>query len=881
MARVDESFNRFSETARVSADAAAQAGAIIDESLLQTASGANALDLANARVSASRNKLEAATRAQARAETELLNIQRQVAATGRTDADVLRAQAAAADRLTAAEKEAAAATRALRDAEARQAAASRAAAGSTDAAAASASRFSRATGAAATAAKTMAKGALIVTAAAAGIAYESIKAATSYQTLTTRLVTSAGETSGNLELVRKGMMDIAATVGETATEEAKGMYTVESAGYHGAQGLTVLKAASEGAKTEGADFAEVSNAVTDALKDYHLKASAAGDVTSKLITAVSFGKTNFQALAKSMSNILPFAASVHLKMQDVVGVLAEMTSHGVTAQRASQNIANAMRSLIAPNKAMIKEFEAVGITSNEVSAKLGSAGLAGTMQWLAGIAKEKAPAIGQNYNEALKKLMGTAPGLSVALMTTGENAEETNKAIAGIGKATTDANGNVAGFTDLQGTLAYKIDKVKAELMNTAIVLGNALIPAVTEAAAWLGRIIQPIAGWISKHQTLTKYLLIGAIAIGVLTLAITILTTVITVLFSEVGLIVLAIAALAIGVIYAYTHFKIFRTIVDDVASFFKTVFIDSWKAVGAVIDWFNTTVMGNFKAAMDYFRTWWKSNADEIRQVWKYVWSFAEGIIKTWWNGFMKPMLSIWKQSWKTAWDFIRDVAKAVWANIHAIIIFYIHLIMNTIAVILDVITGHWGKAWKDLKKLASQAMSDAVNGIKAAASGFATLLWDAGANIIKGLIGGMKSMINGVKDTIGGIANTIRNHLPFSPAKEGPLSGSGSPELGGQKIVKMISQGLVSGVPMATAAMRQVTGVLSGQMTSAGARVSAGSLRTLAASAGGGGNVYYFDLRGSQVMSDRDMDNLVNKIGNRVATRTLPAGGTHIRY
>ena len=234
------------------------------------------------------------------------------------------------------------------------------------------------------------------------------------------------------------------------------MYTVESAGYHGADGLIVLKAAAQGAKDEGADLATVSNAVTDALVDYHLKATDAADITSKMVTAVSFGKTTFQDFSGSMHNILPLASAMHLGFADVSGVLAEMTAHGMSADQASQNMANAMRSLDAPTSTMQKEFTKLGITTSEVHDKLGTVGLAGTLQFLADTAKKSGGSV-LDQEAALKKLVGTAPGLSVALMTTGENFDATSKAIKGISSASADAQGNVKGFSEIQGTLGFKV----------------------------------------------------------------------------------------------------------------------------------------------------------------------------------------------------------------------------------------------------------------------------------------------------------------------------------------------------------------------------------------------------------------------------------------
>jgi TP901 family phage tail tape measure protein len=319
------------------------------------------------------------------------------------------------------------------------------------------------------------------------IAGESVKMASEFQSSTTRLMTSAGETNANIDMVRKGMLDMASQVGFSAIELSKGMYTIESAGFHGADGLTVLKAAAQGAKDENADLGKVANAVTDVLTDYHMKAADAAAVTSQMVTAVGFGKTTFDDFSGSMHNILPLASAMHLSFADVSGVLAEMTAHGMSADQASQNMANAMRSLIAPTGAQTKEFTALGISAQDVRDKLSTVGLSGTMEFLAETAKKVGPNV-LDQEAALKKLMGTAPGLSVALMTTGENFDATTAAIKGISSATQDAGGNVKGFAEMQQTLGQKVAELKAGFDTLMIELGNKLIPVIASVVDWMNK---------------------------------------------------------------------------------------------------------------------------------------------------------------------------------------------------------------------------------------------------------------------------------------------------------------------------------------------------------------------------------------------------------
>lgn len=222
---------------------------------------------------------------------------------------------------------------------------------------------------------------------------DSIKTAADFQTQIVRLNTSAGESKDNLKLVADGIDHIAISTGTTLEQLGKGAYTIESAGFHGADALKVLKAASEGAKTEGADLGKVTDAVTSALRDYNMPASAAADVTSKMVTAVGQGKTTFEQLTGSLHSVLPLASALHVPMSDILGDLASMTVHGMSADQATQNMAEALRKMQSPTSAMTGELAQLGIKSSDLAEHLGTKGLSGTLQEISdAIMKKMGPA---------------------------------------------------------------------------------------------------------------------------------------------------------------------------------------------------------------------------------------------------------------------------------------------------------------------------------------------------------------------------------------------------------------------------------------------------------------------------------------------------------
>lgn len=224
---------------------------------------------------------------------------------------------------------------------------------------------------------------LLAVGAAAGAAVfadKSIKMAADFESATTRLITSAGETHANIDMVRKGILDMAGQVGDSAQTLATAMYTIESGGQHGADGLKVLQAAAEGAKAEGADLTTVADALTSTLQDYHLKASDSARITSEMVAAVGAGKTTFEQFAGSLHSVLPIASSAGVSFEDISAAIASMTVHGMSAEQATQNLSDVIKHMIAPTGVQTKELGQLGVSSSDLSAMLGKRGLTGTLQ---------------------------------------------------------------------------------------------------------------------------------------------------------------------------------------------------------------------------------------------------------------------------------------------------------------------------------------------------------------------------------------------------------------------------------------------------------------------------------------------------------------------
>lgn len=271
------------------------------------------------------------------------------------------------------------------------------------------------------------------------------------------------------------------------------------------------------------------------------------------------------------------------------------------------------------------------------------------------------------------------------------------------------------------------------------------------------------------------------------------------------------AIASFFVGLWHGIVDFfkSAWQAIVDVFTSFMDFV-AKRWSAfwnsdigglVKAVIYFISSILQLGFYSILYVVETSLKN----VHDVFFFIWDGIKAITTAVWD-FIFPYL-------KGTWENISGAAIIVWDLISGIISRVWNQIKEAAILIWTLVTSFVIGKWNALKSIAStvwQFISDTIgsklsdawtkvqNFVSKVKDFFSTLghiLYDAGKAIIQGLIDGMTAMFNKLGDAASRAAKAIKDHLPFSPAKKGPLSGRGNPYYSGQSIVRQLSAGMLS--------------------------------------------------------------------------------------
>jgi TP901 family phage tail tape measure protein len=547
------------------------------------------------------------------------------------------------------------------------------------------------------------------------------------------------------------------------------LYQALSAGVPKDNVFEFLEVAQKAAKGGVTDLTVSVNGISSVMNAYGADVLSATQASDLMFTAVRLGKTSFEEMSASLFQVTPTAAALGVKFGDVTAALASMTAQGVPTSVATTQL-----------RQLFVELSKEGTKTSDVFSKISGksfkefvASGGNTQQALAMLEKHA----GQT-NLGINDLFGSVEAGSAALSLTGKGTETFVNNLAAMGEA---SGATDAAFEQMNTGLGPVIDRFKALGAVILLEIGGKIAPVLEKLANYIeenGDELKAMAtdvadvlkrvGIIARNafnvaakgvQFLSKYIsflipFVGTLAtafvlykgyllaVSVVTKAVSVATAILNAVMSAnpIMLVVIAIAALVGGLIYAYKNVEGFRKVVDNAFKIIQEVISYAWENVIKHV--FNAIVFYITKILIPYYTLLFK--------IAKTIFEQIASVVMSTWNNVIKP---IWN---------------AIYWYIENILIPYYVLLWNVVRIVWDAISGAIGSAWSRI----SGAFESIKSGI-ASVWGFFQTAKDVISTVFSGISNAItapfQAAFNGIKNlwnnTIGGFGFKVPDWVKYT--------------------------------------------------------------------------------------------------------------------
>lgn len=210
----------------------------------------------------------------------------------------------------------------------------------------------------------------------------------------------------------------------------------------------------------------------------------------------------------------------------------------------------------------------------------------------------------------------------------------------------------------------------------------------------------------------------------------------------------------------------------VSEKINLIKTVITVVWNAIHTAI----TTVMD---AIQNVISTVWNTISGFISGVVNTIWSVISSIwnsIKDHITNTLNAIHAVVSAVWNAMSGFISGILNTIFATVANIWNNIKSTIINILNAIKTVVTSIWDSIKTAISNKITAIKTTIENGFNAAVNFIKNLASQAfqwGADIINGIVNGIKNCIGKVADAVKGVANKIKSFLHFSVPDEGPLA------------------------------------------------------------------------------------------------------------
>ncbi|WP_291325240.1 phage tail tape measure protein [Desulfovibrio sp. UCD-KL4C] len=549
----------------------------------------------------------------------------------------------------------------------------------------------------------------------------------------------SGATVSEMKTLEQASLDLGASTAWSASEVASAEKSLAMAGFSVANNVAALPGVLDLASAAQFDLGETANVASNILSSFGMEAKQMGKVADILTTTFTSSNTTLASLSSTMANAGPVAAAAGASLAEVAAMAGKLGDVGIDASVAGTGIKIMFQRLQAPSSEAAKALSKFGIATKDASGNM--LPIFDILGNLEGAMKNMGSADKAAY---LQKIFGAeAVGPIQALMAQGIGTiKDYAASLDQPGKAAEVAAKQLENFNGATTILGSGFEALQ-------ITIGKIFLPILT----YLVKGVTVVVGWLTTlaGNPIGKFFIAFAAAIATVVIVVGVFSAAMWAATVAAGALNLAILANPIVLVGAalVAAAVLIMTYWGDVKQFF----IDLWKPVQSFVD--------KVEAAYHLFMGIWQM--DGIRDAFSNLWgSFSSGFK-----------------------DAIGGVTSLIIA-MTAIFLGPIALVGAAIAGLISGVVIYWDDIQNGISYLWKpvQSFIDFLSNID---------LSECGRKLWSTFTDGLKSMISAPVEMVKSGLQSIRNMLPFSDAKEGPLS---TLTLSGQRMMETLAGGVDSG-------------------------------------------------------------------------------------
>lgn len=478
-----------------------------------------------------------------------------------------------------------------------------------------------------------------------GVGAAMVKTTADFEAGMSQVQAISGATGEDLKALSDKAKEMGAVTKFSASESAEALKYMAMAGWDTQKMLDGLPGVMNLAAASGEELGTVSDIVTDALTALGMKAEEAGHFADVLAQASSKSNTNVGMMGETFKYVAPLAGSLGYSCEDVATAIGLMANAGIKGSQAGTALRSVLTRMAKPTKESADAMQALGLEITNAD---------GSMKPLNNVMVQ----LRQSFSELTEEqkasyaaMLGGQEAMSGLLAIVNASDQDFNKLVEQINNADGAAE-QMANI--MQDNLSGQLTILKSTIEGISISFGEIMLPVVKAIVSGL----QSFATWLNNTSETTKKviavvatvlatlgpaLLIGSKLISGITKIVPLIKgvgSVLTLLTSPIGIVIAAVAALALA---WETNFGGIREKTAEIMGSIKDII---------------TSIVEAIKYA-------WDNNIGGMRTIVETVFAAIELVFETALNvisGIFEMFAGIFTGDWRRFWNGLKKVLSSI---------------------------------------------------------------------------------------------------------------------------------------------------------------------------------------------------------------------------